>query len=142
MAKKFVVSRFAGGRRLAICWGDFRTEYLEDDPKSLKKCLGYLNLDERDRKLFEDLKAALEKFYRLEARSLEKFGKPKMFRIWRVDSTYIQIELKGGYAELRGRAASDAILKRCLEEMFVNQTMLRDLKRELAEFFRHESAAD
>jgi hypothetical protein len=138
MAKKFVISRFAGGRRLVVCWGDFRTEYLEDDPKSLKRCLGFLNLNPSDPKLLASLQEALERFYRLEARSLAKFGPPKMFRIWRVDPKTVQIELKGGYTELRGQAKSDATLKRCLEEMFANPTLLPELKRELAEFLRNE----
>lgn len=138
MAKKFVISRFAGGRRLAICWGEHRTEYVEDDPKSLKQCLAYLNLDQRDAAIFKKLKESLEHFYKLEARSLAKFGEPKLFRIWRVDSKILQIEIKGGYTELRGRTFSDATLRRCLDEMFANRTLLPDLKRELANFLRDE----
>lgn len=139
MPKTFVISRFSGGRRLAVCWGEFRTEYVEDDPKSLKQCLGHLNLDHRDPALLAKLKDALERFYRLEARSLAKFGKPKLFRIWRVDPKTLQIDFKGGYTELRGAARSDAILKRCLQELLANQLLLPDLKRELAEFLRDES---
>jgi hypothetical protein len=141
MAKTFIISRYAGGRRLAISWGDFRTEYLEDDPKSLKRCLGYLNLDKGDPALLEKLQVALERFYRLEARSRAKFGEPKLFRIWRVDAKTLQIDYNGGYTELRGRSSSDAVLKRCLVEMFANQTLLPDLKRELAEFLRNEREA-
>lgn len=141
MVKKFIISRFAGGRRLAICWGEFRTEYLEGDPKRLKQCLGYLNLDQADPALLVKLQEALERFYRLEARSLAKFGKPKLFRIWRVDSKILQIEFKGGYTELRVPAKSDAVLKRCLEEVFANQSLLPDFKRELAQFLKEERNA-
>lgn len=141
MAKQFVVSRIPGSRRLVICWGEFRTEYLEDDPKGLKRCLGYLDLDQGDAALLAKLEAAVERFHRLEARSLAKFGEPRLFRIWRVDPRVLQIEFKGGYAELRGQARGDAALRRCLEEMFANQMLLPDLKRELAEFLRDERNA-
>lgn len=141
MAKTFVISRFSVGRRLAVCWGEFRTERLEDDPKSLERCLGHLGLERGDPALVAKLRDAVERFYRLEARSLARFGPPKVFRIWRVDSQTLQVEFQGGYAELVGRAASDAALARCLAEMLANTRLLGDLKRELAEFRRDETGA-
>jgi hypothetical protein len=140
MANQFVISR-NGDRRLMVCWGDYRAEHLEDDPKSLKKCLGYLGLGQAGPTAFAQLQEALERFYGLENRSLAKFGKPKMFRIWRVDAKTLQIDFKGGYAELNGKAKSDAALKRCLRDLGANALLVSDLKRELAEFLRDEQTA-
>ena len=140
MPKKFVISR-NGERRLMICYGDFRAEFLEDDPKNLKKCLVYLGLKQQTPAMLETLQEALERFYQLETRSLAKFGRPKVFRIWRVDAKVIQIDFKGGYAELTGKAKSDATLKRCLEDLGANLLLLSDLKRELDEFLQGENQA-
>ena len=137
MANKFVVSR-NGNRRLLVCFGDYRAEYLEDDPKGLRKCMGHLGLGADATALLAKLQEALDRYYLLESRSLAKFGKPKMFRIWRVNATLIQIDFNGGYAELNGKAKSDTALKRCLEDMGANQLLLGDLKRELGEFLREE----
>jgi hypothetical protein len=137
MANRFVISR-KGSRRLMICWGDYRAEHLEDDPKSLRRCLGFLGLERAGPAVFAKLEEALERFYVLENRSLAKFGKPRMFRIWRVNAKTLQIDFNGGYAELSDKARSDAALKRCLDDMGANQLLLSDLKRELADFLRGE----
>ena len=141
MAKKFVICR-NGSRRLMVCFGDYRAEFLEDNSKSLKSCLVHLGLDKDDLRMVARLQEALERFYSLEARSLAKFGEPKVFRIWRVDAKVIQIDFKGGYAELNGRAKSDAVLKRCLEDLGANLLLLPDLRRELTEFLRSETSQD
>lgn len=121
-----------------IFWGENRAEYLEDDPKGLKKCLGYIGITKDIPKFLGKLQESLERYYALEKRSLEKFGKPKTFRIWRVDTKTIQIDFKGGYSELGSKAKSDTALRRCLEEMGASQLLLGELKRELAEFLKSE----
>ena len=137
MANRFVISR-NGGRRLMVCRGDYRAEYLEDDPRSLARCLGLLGMDRAGPAALAKLREALERFYVLENRSLARFGKPKVFRIWRVDAKTLQIDFNGGYAELGGKVRSDAALRRCLHDTGANRLLLGDLKRELADFLGGE----
>lgn len=137
MANVFTVSRM-GGKRLRIAYGDFRTEYLEDTPKQIPLVLSLLELKKTDPKLQAQLQQALNAFSVREQRATAKFGPDKTFRIWRLDDKTLQIDFKGGHAELNSTASSDPLLKRCLNELGANEFLLPDLKRELKEFLKSE----
>jgi hypothetical protein len=138
MAARFVVSR-VGLQRFMIRYKDhYVAECLGDDPKQIKLTLSLLGLDGRDARLQGELRAALELFLFREKRAEEKFGKAKLFRIWRIDAKTLQVDFKGGHTELKNRATSLQALKRCLHELGANDFVLPDLKRELAAFRKDE----
>ncbi len=85
MPKRYFINR-TGARRLSIGLGVYRTELLEGPRDGLKECLGQLGIKKDIATELKTLRAALDRFYLLEARSLAKFGRPKLFRIWRVDA--------------------------------------------------------
>ncbi len=137
MAATFSICRVAP-QRLFILFGDFRTELIESKPEQIPLVLSLLNLKSTDAKLQKQLQQALDAFYVREQRAVAKFGPDKTFRIWRLDSKTLQIDFKGGHAELSSSASSDPILKRCLNELGANEFLLSDLKRELKEFLKNE----
>jgi hypothetical protein len=97
-------------------------------------------LNRNDAKLLQELRETMDLFLLREQRSLEKFGKPRMFRIWRVDPKMLQVDFDGGYAELKKATASDAVLKQCLAELGANQLLLPDLKKDLRDFQKEDEA--
>lgn len=139
MASTFVVSRVGGQRFMVRYKRHFVAECLGTDPMQLALTLSNLNLNPKSATLQKELRAAIERFLFLESRSHEKFGKPKIFRIWRVDSKTLQIDFGGSSLELKSDAAGDAVLKRCLDDLGANDLLLSDLKRELAEFRKNDT---
>ncbi len=50
----------------------------------------------------------------------------------------LQVDFKGGYAELSASAKSDSTFKRCLQELGASEMLLKEFKDELAEFLTSE----
>ncbi len=137
MAKQFVVTR-VGKERLRICYGDFRAECLGSDDDQLRRALAVLGPNRASAGLVRELRKAMDRFLLLEQRSVERFGKPRLFRIWRVDGTTLQVDFDGGYAELKSKAASEPALRRCLAELGANDLLYPEFKKELKEFLKEE----
>jgi hypothetical protein len=137
MANRFVVTR-VGNERFRICYGLYRAECLGHDDGQLRSALGFLGLDRTDARLARELREAMDRFLFLEGRSREKFGKPTVFRIWRVDRRRLQVDFDGGYAELWAAATGERTLKRCLADLGANDLLYPDLERELKEFLKRE----
>jgi hypothetical protein len=137
MSKRFVVTRISKGR-LRICYGDYRTESLGTDDSQLRLAISLLELSGPKAKHFKELRAAVDRFLELEQRSLEKFGKPRTFRIWRVDAKTLQVDFGGGFAELKSTAPSEQAMKRCLDDLGANQFLFDEFKKELKEFLKEE----
>lgn len=80
----------------------------------------------------------MELFLLREKRAEEKFGKPRDFRIWRINAKTLQVDFGGGHTELKSDATGDHALKRCIDELGANDLMLSDLKKDLAAFRKEE----
>lgn len=137
MGKGFVVTR-VGGNRFRICYGDYRAECLGQDDAQFRAVLGSLQLNPKDAGFLRDLRETMDLFLVRETRSIEKFGKPRMFRIWRLGRKTLQVDFDGGYAELSDTASTDKALKQCLKELGASDLLLPDLKRELQEFLKDD----
>jgi hypothetical protein len=132
----FLISR-VGLQRFMVSYTHYRAECVGTEPKQFTTTLTQLGLDGRSPKFHAELRAAFDRFFALEKRAEEKFGKATTFRIWRVDAKTLQVDFGGGHAELKSAAGGPAV-KKCLDELGASEFLLPDLKRELAVFLKDE----
>lgn len=141
MSTRFRVRRLAYDR-FHVYYQEYFSEIDGHDLKRLKSALKLLGLDRSDKRLQEELRHTFEVFLMREARSVEKFGKPRHFRVWRVDARTLQVDFQGCYAELDiGEVGDSQALKRCLRDAHANDLLLSDLKRDVKDFLKAERSA-